>query len=268
MRALITTALALALALASRPARGQGASPEAPAPASPPELMTVALDAGLGIGTRSYERPLDVQRQRLQTTPFLAADIALRVRRCVSDCPSAHYALDFLLRYQTSIAMRVEQPLFFALPSEVAARSSRLELSVAPIFRLGDRESSMSIAVPVGAMVRSLQAEHRDLPLPSYSLFGPHLRVEARLPLGRYFTLRAGPEAQWILVMGERLKDEGTQGSGVGLGVEAAVSVNLMRHFGLELSYRQAHALASGKAGRADFEDIERFATLQLSGRL
>jgi len=265
MRALITTLLVLAL---TPSVRAQSALPTSAEPTSTPQLMTVALDAGMGLGTRSYERPFGVQKQRLETSPFLAADLALRVRRCVSDCPTAHYALEFLLRYQTSIAMRVEQPLFFALPSEVAARSSRLELSVAPLFRLGRSEDSLSIAVPIRAMVRSLQAEHRDLPLPSYSLFGPHLRVEARLPLGRYFTLRAGPEAQWILVMGERLKDEGTQGSGVGLGVEAAVSVNLMRHFGLELTYRQAHALASGKPGRADFEDIERFATLQLSGRL
>ena len=190
------------------------------------------------------------------------------MRRCVSDCPTAHYALDFLLRYQTSLGMRVDQPLLFALPSEVAARSSRLELSLAPIFRLGSGADSMSLAVPIGASVRSLQAEHRDLPLPSYSLFGPHMRFEARAPIGPYFTLRIGPELQWIAVVGNRLRDEGTAGSGVGLGFELGVSINFTRYFGLELTFREAHAFVSGKAGRADFEDIERFATLQLSGRL
>jgi len=257
MRALLT-ALALSAVLAAPVAAQE------PAPA---ELTRFALDAGLGLGTRGYERPFDGQLQVLETTPFVAADLALRLRRCATDCPTAHYALDFLLRYQTSLGMQVEAPMLFALPGEVSARSSRVELSVAPLFRLGSAASSPSIAVPIGAMLRAFQAEHRDLPLPSYSLFGPHLRVEGRLPLGDTFELRAGPEAQWVAVIGNRLQDEGTAGSGFGLGFEVAASADVGSGLGLELSYRQAHAFASGEGGAADFEDIERYATLQLSWR-
>jgi hypothetical protein len=263
MRALLT-ALALIGWLAPFVVQRTLAQESAP---PPPVLTTFSLDAGLGVGTRSYERPYDGQLQVLETTPFVAADVALRLRRCATDCPTAHYALDFLLRYQTSIGMQVEAPMLFALPGEVDARASRLELSVAPSFRLGSAAASPSIAVPIGAMLRAFQAEHRDLPLPSYSLFGPHLRIEGRLPLGEHLELRAGPEAQWIAVIGNRLRDEGTAGSGFGLGFEVAASASLGACLGLELSYRQAHALASGKGDAADFEDIERFATLQLSWR-
>jgi hypothetical protein len=170
-----------------------------------------------------------------------------------------------LLRYQTSLGMKVEQPLIFALPSEVDARSSRLELSLAPTFRLAE---SVSLAVPIGASVRALQAPHRDLPLPSYLLFGPHLRVEARAAVGESFALRAGPELQWIAMVGDRLQDDGTESSGVAVGFELAASASLTTWLGLELTYRQAHAFVSGQSGRADFADTERYATLQLSGRL
>lgn len=248
---------------------GRAAAQAAPALPEPavPELMTVALDAGLGVGTRSYERPLGMQLQELETTPFLALDLSLRVKRCVSDCPSSRYALEFLLRYQSSIAMRVEEPLPFALPGDVKARSSRGELSLAPVFRLGRSGSSPSLALPIGVMLRALQAEHRDLPLPSYSLFGPHLRLEGRLPLGSWLELRAGPDVQWIAVIGNRLKDDGVSGSGFAVGVELAASAALTDWLGLELSYRQAHAFASGRGERADLEDIERYATLALSWR-
>jgi hypothetical protein len=252
MRALATLLCSLALAIGAARASAQ-------------ELMTVELNAGLGIGTRSYERPNGVQPQELETTPFTALDLSLRVKRCTSGCAKAHYAIEFLLRYQTSLGMKVEQPLFFALPSEVDARSSRLELSLAPAFRLAE---SVSLAVPIGASVRALQAPHRDLPLPSYLLFGPHLRIEGRAALGDMFALRAGPELQWIAMVGDRLQNDGTESSGVALGFELAASASLTSWLGLELTYRQAHAFVAGQSGRADFEDTERYATLQLSGRL
>lgn len=254
-----------ALGASAASAFAQSVPPAAP-PA--PEYMTVELNAGLGIGTRSYERPYDQQLQELETTPFTALDLSVRLKSCMSDCPTARYSLEYLLRYQTSLGMRVDQPLPFALPSEVDARSSRLELSAAPILRLGNTAASPSIAVPIGVSLRALHAEHRDLPLPSYLLLGPHLRVEARASLGERFALRAGPELQWIALVGDRLKDDGVSGSGFAIGAELAASVSLTSCWGLELTYRQAHAFASGKGERADFEDVERYATLQLSGRL
>jgi hypothetical protein len=303
MRALVTILCTLALAMGGASASAQDVAPAenaAPAPATvapepapevvapvepapivapveatpelaytepvpAPTLMTVELNAGLGIGTRSYERPNGAQAQALESAPFTALDLSLRMKRCTSDCRAAHYAIELLLRYQTSLGMKVEQPLIFALPSEVDARSSRLELSLAPIFRLAEH---ISLAVPIGASMRALQAPHRDLPLPSYLLFGPHLRVEARAALGESFALRAGPELQWIAMVGERLQNDGTEGGGVAVGFELAASASLTSCLGLELTYRQAHAFVSGQGGRADFEDTERYATLQLSGRL
>jgi hypothetical protein len=261
MRALCTLLLMLsALAVSATAALAQAAPV--------PQQMTVELNAGLGVGTRSYERPYMSRLQELETTPFTALDLSLRMKDCVADCPRDSFAIEYLLRYQTSLGMRVDQPLMFALPSEVAARSSRLELSAAPIFKLEPSASSFSIAVPVGLSLRALQAEHRDLPLPSYMLLGPQVRVEARAPLGDRFALRGGPELQWIALISDRLKDDGVAGTGVALGLELAASATLTSWLGLELTYRQAHAFASGKGDGADFEDIERYATLQLSGRL
>jgi hypothetical protein len=230
--------------------------------------MTFELNAGLGVGTRSYERPYGVRPQALETTPFVALDLSVRAKRCTSGCATARYALELLLRYHTSLGMKVEQPLLFALPSEVDARSSRLELSLGPVFRLGASQESIAIAVPIGASVRALQAPHRDLPLPSYLLFGPHLRIEARAALGDSLALRAGPELQWIAMVSERLQNDGTASTGFAVGFELAASAALSSWLGLELAYRQAHAMLSGQRGRADFEDIERYVTLQLSGRL
>lgn len=268
MRALGTWLIASCL-LGLGAARASAQDVAAPEPATTPQLMTVELNAGLGVGTRSYERPNGPELQELETTPFTALDLSLRVKRCTADCPTAPYAVEFLLRYQTSLGMQVEQPLPFALPSEVEARSSRLELSLAPIFGLGGKSGFRpSIAVPIGVSLRALKAPHRDLPLPSYMLLGPHLRIEARAELGERFALRLGPELQWIALISDRLQNGGTGGSGVAVGLEAAASVALLPWLGLELTYRQAHAFASGESGRADFEDIERYATLQLSGRL
>ena len=225
MRALGTLLLASCLlALGCARASAQDAAPAASSEGTP-QLMTFELNAGLGVGTRSYERPNGPQLQELEATPFTAVDLSLRVKRCTADCPTAPYAVEFLLRYQTSLGMQVEQPQPFALPSEVEARSSRLELSLGPVFGLGGSSGFRpAIAVPIGASLRALKAPHRDLPLPSYMLLGPHLRVEGRAELGERFALRLGPELQWLAWASDRLQDDGTESSGFAIGLEAAAS--------------------------------------------
>jgi hypothetical protein len=131
-------------------------------------------------------------------------------------------------------------------------------------LRLGGPRS-VSIAPALGFGVRNLRPEVHHLSTPAYSLAGPLFQLGLWFPLGERLALRLAPEAQWLLV-GEGLRERGVEGSGVGLGGEAALSVALSDGLELELSFREAHALLSG--GGTSASDGERFATLRAVGTL
>jgi hypothetical protein len=221
----------------------------------------VEVSAGLGAGTRGFERPTPNGVQVLETTPFPAADLALRVdtRRNES------FQLGALLRYRTSLAMTVETEPLFALSREVPARSSHFELSIVPALRLGDDADAPRVALPVGLSARTFWTETHDAATFGYSLIGPHLRPELVWPLGP-ITLRIGPEAQWIVAIDRALRRDGASGQGVSIGAEVSLALELHRAFSLEVSYRQAHALIAGQGEHADFDDTERYASLRLAG--
>ena len=81
-------------------------------------------------------------------------------------------------------------------------------------------------------------------------------------------SLRLGPEAHWIIVVDDWLQGQGVKDSGFAVGGQAVLSARFVESFALELSYRQSKASISGKGTAADFEDMERFATLRLVGSL
>jgi hypothetical protein len=249
--ALIAVALATPLA-----ARAQEREPKASIDAT-----RVELSAGLGVGSRSFERPTPSGVQVLDTTPFAAADLSLRV----DALRASALQLGVLVRYQTSLAMMVETQPLFALPREVTARSSRVELSVVPALRLGANLDAPRLALPVGVSARTFWPETHDKATFGYSLIGPHVRPELVWPLGPA-TLRVGPELQWIVAMDRALRRDGVSAQGFSIGMDASLGLALDASWGLELSYRQARAFAAGKNGRADFTDAERYVTLRLSG--
>jgi hypothetical protein len=221
----------------------------------------VELSAGIGVGTRGFERPTPTGVQVLETTPFAAADLTLRLEARRTEA----LQLGGLLRYRSSLAMTVEAQPLFALTREVPARSSHFEVSVVPALRLGADRRGPRLALPLGISARTFWTETHDASTFGYSLIGPHVRPELWCPFGP-FMLRVGPELQWIVAIDRALRRDGVSGQGVSLGAEASVALALHEAFGLELSYRQAHALIAGRGERADFDDTERYVTLRLAG--
>ena len=234
-----------------------------PAPAAAGEPgVRVQASVGLGFGTRALRRPIDVGTQRLPDTAFAAAEVALQALAWPNDA----FALGFLLRYQTSVGLTVEEMPLFALPTPVDVRAAHAEASVAPTVRLGDSAQSLRLAFPVGFTLRTFWPEVHEMMTPSYSLTGPHLRVELIIPIGDALALRLGPEAQWIVSIDEDVRLQGIAAQGLALGGEAVLSLELGSSFAIELTYRDSHAFAASTVSGPTFEDVERFATGRFAG--
>jgi hypothetical protein len=227
-----------------------------------PTLRAAAF-VGSGIGTRSLRRPVPGGSQRLDTSVFPAAELGLEVHAW----PERALSLGFLLNYQTSLGLTVEERPPFALPNEVGTRSERAEFSVGPIFKLAEGSGAARIAIPLGGILRNFWPEARDMLTPRYTLIGPAARIELWLQLGERLRLRVGPEAHWLAFIGPELKVDGVASQGVALGAEVHLTLQLSEHFALELNVRQSNALASSTSGPS-FSDVERFVTARVVGVL
>lgn len=255
MSARSTVACLLLAALAAAPARADDDAPS----------LTTEITGGMGIGTRSFERPTAAGgTQRLSASAFPAIDLGLKLQ----GWPERRFALAAVARYQTSVGLHVQEQPDFAPINEVDVRAQHIEVGAVPRFRLAEDPDALAIAFPFGFTVRTFWADVRDLQTPSYTLAGPHLRVEVIAPLGRHVRLRIGPELHALLFVGRDLRDGGTESLGLSLGGEAALRVRLGEVFAAELAYREAHAFVAHESDGEGFEDVERFATLRLVGAL
>jgi hypothetical protein len=228
-----------------------------------PAGVRIQAFAGGGMGMRSFRRTVrDMGVQRMDDVSFPAVDAGLRVRAW----PADSFALEFLLHYETSIGMSVEQDPQFALENDVSIRASRVELSIAPTFRLGDGPSSVALLFPLGFGLRTLWPEVHTLPVPGYTLGGPQARAELEIPFLEIVTLRLGPEAQWIVMIDQSLQEDRVGYLGVAIGGEALLQVQISTLVGLEFAYRESHAMVPTSVSGETFFDIERFITGRLSG--
>ena len=232
----------------------------APQPSSD---VSVQVFAGAGVGTRALLRPiLGMGVQRMDDVAFAALDAGLRV----TVWPAETFSWEFLLRYATSLGMTVEQQPRFAPVNGVDVRANHVELSVAPEFHLGDAASSASLLFPVGFGLRTLWPEVHSLPVPGYTLGGPLLRAELAIPFLDVVTLRFGPEVQWIVMIDQSIVDDGAGYQAVALGGEALLRAQVTTFLGIELAFRESHALAPTSVAGENFVDIERFFTGRMSG--
>lgn len=262
-RMLTAVLLMLATLAAAFPARAETDAPAPPANTGASGLRA-EVAGGMGLGTRSFVRPTDDGLQRLGVAPFPAADLGLRLE----GWPGARFSLEALVRYRTSIGLSVEERPAFALPNEVDVRAQHVELALAPAWRLGANVDAISLALPVGFALRTFWAEVHEHPTPSYALAGPYLRVELVVPLGRYVTVRVGPEAHGLFFVGRALRNGGVESLGIAVGAEAALRIALAEPLALEVGYRESHAFAGNTGDGQGFEDVERFATARLVGAL
>lgn len=242
-------------------AQSAAAESEPLAEAAMARAIALRFSAALGVGSFAFTRPIPQGVQRLRETPYAATEIALRVHVW----PRDRFSIETLLVYQTSLGLELELTPLFGLPERIAARTQRIELSVAPAVRLGASASAPVLVFPVGFAYRTFVPEEHQYQVPRYNLGGPMLRAELSVKLGEVVTLRGGPEAQWIVVVGPSLRHEGACCSGVGLAGQVALEAEVGEHVRVALAYREA---SSSVPVESLFEDVERLLTARIAGEL
>jgi hypothetical protein len=226
------------------------------------EDFELRVHAGMGMGSRSFERPVASGVQRLGGAAFAAADVGLQAEGRLS----GRFALGVRLDYHSSLGLSVQEDTLFGLPNEVSVRVQRMAGAVVPSLRFGDASDSLALAVPIGFGARTFWHQLHGLQTPNYTLAGPEMRIELVAPFGDLVTVRVGPELQWLVFVGKAVRREGVSSSGLALGGEVVVTLHLTDVLDIGLSYRESHAFASGEGGAADFEDVERFGTARVGG--
>jgi hypothetical protein len=220
--------------------------------------VSVQPFAGVGWSTRSFQRPSKLGGgQTLDASVIPAVEVGLRVVAW----PAGDFSLIFGVHYQTGLGLIITEKPPFALANEVHARSERVEVTIAPSWRVG----SFRLAVPLGGSMRTLWPGVHTLLTPGYSLVGPLARVELSGRLAGPISVSLGPEVQWITLIDAALRAEGVRTQGLAFGAEATLSVELSLVWSLALNYRESHALVSSYRGPG-FEDVERYMTLRAQG--
>jgi hypothetical protein len=216
--------------------------------------------AGFGISTRSVRMPS--KSGVLEVAPGVtpAAEVGLRVQLR----PAADFSFFAHLIYQSALGFSVTEHPPLALEKEVRARSERVSLEIAPRWRIGG--GKFELAIPVGATVRTLWAEVHTSQTPSYSLVGPHARVELRLAVSDMLSLRFGPDLQYIMMVDKDLITAGVSSQGIALGGDASVEAQVSEFWSFRVTYRESHALLAAARGTVSFQDVERYLTLRAVG--
>jgi hypothetical protein len=248
-------------------AAGEGADAEA-APQSAAEAdsgangPSVVIDAyaGFGIATRSVHMPSTMGALNLAPGVAPAAEVGLRV----TSHPNAPLSFYVHLIYQSALGFSVTEHPPLALPKEVRARSERVALEIAPRWHFVS--SKLDLAIPLGATIRTLWAEVHTSETPSFSLVGPHVRVEAAFSLGDRVSLKLSPELHYIIMVDQDLKTAGVGSSGPALGGDASVDARLSETWSTGINYRESHAILAPARGSVTFRDVERYLTLRVVG--
>jgi hypothetical protein len=259
MRAWALLAIALGVTLPTRAGAQADAAPNQPA-LEPTWLFRIAAEGG--IGTRSFELPMDGVVYRTDTGLFPVAGVGLEVEHAAS----AKIAIGVLARYQSSVGLGIVELHTDGSRVPIEVRAHRFEAGVTPTFRFDD-EGRWALALCAGYGVLGFRPL-LHLVTPAYTLAGPFLRAQLQVPLvSDALRLRAGPEGQWIAQVGDQLEQHGVASSGVGLGGAAALELLLGRHVVVSASYREAWSLL-GSSQAQSFKDVARFVTARVEWTL
>jgi hypothetical protein len=238
---------------------------DAPAAETPATLekFSGAVSVGFGFGQRSVATPVRAGLYDLTGSPFPAIEI-----RVDADAPlSARFFLGVHFDYQTSVGATASQDLVGEADTKTTAlRSHRLGFGVEPRYRFSDSPDGVSLGVLVGWGFRGFRPVV-DIDIPPYTLNGPVLRPELRIPMGAWVVLRLAPELFVITGISPELRQLASiGGTGVALGIEASIDIRMIERLHAVLAFRESHATASsGWAG--EFTDDERFASVSVSLR-
>jgi hypothetical protein len=227
-----------------------------------PATWSLRLSAGGGIGSREFAWPMDGSINQARTGVFPAVDLGFDLDHVVSKA----IQVGLLVRYQSSIGLVLVEHLTNGDEQARDARSHRLELGIVPTVRF-DARRRWALSGAIGYGISDFRPQGH-LVTPAYFLAGPYLRVELQLPLGSdRVRLRVGPEAQWIVQIGQELVQRSVATGGWGVGGAAALEVVLSQRWILAATYRELRSwLDSPPSGT--FEDVTRFVTGRLTGAL
>ena len=172
MRASALLALALGTTLSVR--ASAEAAPEAQVEPEVVSKWSLRVAAEGGIGTRSFELPMDGVVYRTDTGVFSVAGAALEIEHAVS----SSVGIGVLARYQSSIGLEITELHTDGseVPLEVRAHRFEPALRHVPLRRCGTR----ALALCAGYGVLGLPLVH--LVTPAFTLAGPFLRVQLQVP--------------------------------------------------------------------------------------
>jgi hypothetical protein len=213
------------------------------------------LSGESGVGMRRFELPMDGVVYHTDAGVFPVAGVALEIEHAAS----ASVSIGLLGRYQTSVGLDIIELHTDGSRVPIEVRAHRFEGGLTPTFHF-DEERLWALALCAGYGLLGFRPL-LHLVTPAYTLSGPFVRAQLQLPV---FTdvlrLRAGPEAQWIVQVGDELKERGMDAMGVALGGEAALDLAIGHHLTVHASYREAWSMIASSQDRS-FKDIARFAT-------
>jgi hypothetical protein len=239
---------------------------DAPAVETPETLekFSGAVSLGFGFGQRSVAMPVRAGLYDLTGSPFPAIEI-----RVAADAPlSERFFLGVHFDYQTSVGSTASQNLVGEADTKTTAlRSHRLGFGLEPRYRFSDSPDGVSLGVVVGWGFRGFRPVV-DIDIPPYTLNGPVLRPELRIPIGAgWVVLRLAPELFIITGVSPELRQlAAIGGTGVALGIEASIDIRMIERLHAVLAFRESHATASS-SWAGDFTDNERFASVSMSLR-
>lgn len=228
------------------------ATSEGPTPAE----LSVTLAIESGAGTRSFELPMDGVVYQTDAGVFPVAGVAL----AIDHAPSKRASVGVLARYQTSVGLDIVELHTDGSRVPIEVRAHRFEGGVTPTIRFDDAGRWALLLCGGYGVLGFRPLLH--LVTPAYTLSGPFLRAQLRLPIAAdLLRLRVGPEGQWIAQVGGALKARGIDATGFAVGGEAALELSIGRHVAVHASYREAWSLL-GSSQAQSFKDVARFATV------
>jgi hypothetical protein len=253
----------LALAVITRPRGGlqQIGGGVEPGQRAPGLAVHVAMEAGVGFGTREFEVPTTSGVITLATAIFPSAALQLTIE--VEPTARGQLTIGAELEYQTSFALITTDMRVDGTLRETGSRSQRLAAGLHLAYRLEESLDTVSFG---GALAWSALTFSSEAPvsLPDYTLQGPVLSLGVSIPIAeRLVTISLFPEVQWIVDVGGGLAAQGVSSSGVAIGGSARVRLRLLNELFADLTYRESHAFLGTAVGQGA-TDVERFVSVRL----
>ena len=232
-----------------------------PPPAAERPQLSAYLGVGAGVSMRELEVPSFEGPRNLSSGIMPAVQLSLLGRW---GDQTQHLAAH--MRYQSSVHARVSDQIGdqTTLPSAVSIRSHAFEAGLQPGLALSHASRPAELDLLLGYAVRAFSTVE-VLRIPAFSVHGPLLRAQLRLPLSSWLTLSLAPEAQLVLGMSRALRElAGLPRSTWGLGAEAALDLNIHSAWTAGLYFRESHVRALSSEGKR-WQDVERYVLVRLS---